>query len=70
MLGRTDQVWTSDNTDPLDRLAIQHGFTQLHPARVMAAWVTDSPNTQLNGRARCASGSSAPWRACSGSAAT
>ncbi|MFJ4807787.1 alpha-galactosidase [Streptomyces longwoodensis] len=50
ILSRTDQVWTSDNTDPLDRLAIQHGFSQLHPARVMAAWVTDSPNTQLNGR--------------------
>ncbi|MEU9191992.1 alpha-galactosidase [Streptomyces hundungensis] len=50
VLSRTDQVWTSDNTDPLDRLAIQHGFSQLHPARVMAAWVTDSPNTQLNGR--------------------
>jgi alpha-galactosidase len=50
ILARTDQVWTSDNTDPLDRLAIQHGFSQLHPARVMAAWVTDSPNTQLNGR--------------------
>ncbi|MFJ2901103.1 alpha-galactosidase [Streptomyces sp. NPDC087212] len=51
IMSRTDQVWTSDNTDPLDRLAIQHGFSQLHPARVMAAWVTDSPNTQLNGRA-------------------
>ncbi|MEV5941910.1 alpha-galactosidase [Streptomyces sp. NPDC051994] len=50
VLSRTDQVWTSDNTDPLDRLAIQHGFSQLHPARVMAAWVTDSPNEQLNGR--------------------
>ncbi|MFF8731321.1 alpha-galactosidase [Streptomyces sp. NPDC015171] len=50
VLSRTDQVWTSDNTDPLDRLAIQHGFSQIHPARVMAAWVTDSPNTQLNGR--------------------
>ncbi|MFG2755931.1 alpha-galactosidase [Streptomyces wuyuanensis] len=50
ILSRTDQVWTSDNTDPLDRLAIQHGFGQLHPARVMAAWVTDSPNVQLNGR--------------------
>ncbi|AKJ09376.1 alpha-galactosidase [Streptomyces incarnatus] len=50
VMGRTDQVWTSDNTDPLDRLAIQHGFSQIHPARVMAAWVTDSPNTQLNGR--------------------
>ncbi|MFJ8603688.1 alpha-galactosidase [Streptomyces shenzhenensis] len=51
IVSRTDQVWTSDNTDPLDRLAIQHGFSQIHPARIMAAWVTDSPNTQLNGRA-------------------
>ncbi|MPY56729.1 alpha-galactosidase [Streptomyces spongiae] len=50
VMARTDQVWTSDNTDPLDRLAIQHGFSQIHPARVMAAWVTDSPNTQLNDR--------------------
>ncbi|MFJ2136397.1 alpha-galactosidase [Streptomyces sp. NPDC087845] len=50
ILSRTDQVWTSDNTDPLDRLAIQEGFGQIHPARVMAAWVTDSPNVQLNGR--------------------
>ncbi|ATL32164.1 alpha-galactosidase [Streptomyces formicae] len=50
ILARTDQVWISDNTDPLDRLAIQHGFSQLHPARVMAAWVTDSPNVQLNDR--------------------
>ncbi|NGO74879.1 alpha-galactosidase [Streptomyces sp. YC504] len=50
VLSRTDQVWTSDNTDPLDRLGIQHGFTHVHPARVMAAWVTDSPNVQLNGR--------------------
>ncbi|MEU9310799.1 alpha-galactosidase [Streptomyces sp. NPDC048256] len=50
IMSRTDQVWTSDNTDPLDRLDIQHGFSQIHPARVMAAWVTDSPNAQLNGR--------------------
>ncbi|MEU6803962.1 alpha-galactosidase [Streptomyces neyagawaensis] len=50
VMSRTDQVWTSDNTDPLDRLAIQYGFSHIHPARVMAAWVTDSPNNQLNGR--------------------
>ncbi|MFI9105364.1 alpha-galactosidase [Streptomyces fildesensis] len=50
ILSRTDQVWTSDNTDPLDRLPIQYGFSQLHPARVMAAWVTDSPNGMLNHR--------------------
>ena len=44
MLARTDQVWTSDNTDAMDRVAIQHGFSQLYPAQTMAAWVTDSPN--------------------------
>ena len=45
MLARTDQVWPSDNTDALDRLTIQNGFAQLYPARVMSAWVTDSPNS-------------------------
>ncbi|WP_230883215.1 alpha-galactosidase [Streptomyces venezuelae] len=44
MLARTDQAWTSDNTDPVDRIGIQHGFGQLFPATAMAAWVTDSPN--------------------------
>ncbi|MFF3348935.1 alpha-galactosidase [Streptomyces sp. NPDC002779] len=50
ILARTDQVWTSDNTDAVDRLRIQHGFSQLYPAHVMSAWVTDSPNP-LTGRA-------------------
>ncbi|MER5746659.1 alpha-galactosidase [Streptomyces sp. NPDC002225] len=45
VLARTDQAWTSDNTDPADRIGIQHGFGQLFPAQAMAAWVTDSPNT-------------------------
>ncbi|HJP73071.1 MAG TPA: alpha-galactosidase [Pseudonocardiaceae bacterium] len=49
ILSRTDQAWTSDNTDALDRLAIQHGFSQVYPPNVMAAWVTDSPNF-LTGR--------------------
>ncbi|MFD7681901.1 alpha-galactosidase [Streptomyces sp. NPDC060187] len=48
ILARTDQAWTSDNTDAVDRLAIQHGFGQMYPARVMSAWVTDVPN-QLTG---------------------
>ncbi|MFC8231079.1 alpha-galactosidase [Streptomyces sp. NPDC057287] len=43
-LARTDQAWVSDNTDAVDRLAIQHGFSQVYPAQVMGAWVTDSPN--------------------------
>ena len=43
-MARTDQVWTSDNTDAADRLAIQRGYTQVYPAATMSAWVTDSPN--------------------------
>ncbi|MFE2918274.1 alpha-galactosidase [Kitasatospora indigofera] len=49
VLARTDQVWTSDNTDAVDRLTIQHGASQLYPASVLGAWVTDSPNP-LTGR--------------------
>ena len=44
VLARADQVWTSDNTDALDRLRIQHGYGQLYPAGAMSAWVTDNPN--------------------------
>lgn len=44
MLARVDQVWTSDNTDPVDRIGIQAGFGQVYPATAMAAWASDSPN--------------------------
>lgn len=44
ILARTDQVWTSDNTDAPDRLIIQHGYSQVYPARAMSCWVTDVPN--------------------------
>nr|WP_084080335.1 alpha-galactosidase [Edaphobacter aggregans] len=40
----TDEVWTSDNTDPFDRLTIQDGFSYAYTPGVMMAWVTDSPN--------------------------
>ncbi|MFE7512190.1 alpha-galactosidase [Streptomyces sp. NPDC057540] len=50
ILARTDQAWTSDNTDPVDRIGIQNGFGQLFPAQAMAAWVTDSPNTATGRR--------------------
>ncbi len=46
ILGRTDQVWTSDNTDALDRVRIQEGFSLAYPARVMEAWVTHEKNHQ------------------------
>ncbi|TXC72760.1 alpha-galactosidase [Sphingomonas ginsenosidivorax] len=44
MMARVDEVWTSDNTDPSDRLAIQDGFTRAYAPATMMAWVTDSPN--------------------------
>jgi len=49
ILKRTEQVWTSDNTDPLDRLTIQHDFSFAYNAKMMSCWVTDGPNW-LNGR--------------------
>lgn len=36
-----DQVWTSDNTDGIDRMIIQKGYSMLHPIKTMRAWVTD-----------------------------
>jgi alpha-galactosidase len=39
-----DEFWPSDNTDPLDRLSIQEGYSYLYPIKYMRAWVTDSGN--------------------------
>jgi alpha-galactosidase len=44
ILGLTDEVWPSDNTDPFDRLRIQDGFTYPYTPGIMMAWVTDSPS--------------------------
>lgn len=38
------EFWTSDNTDPYDRVFIQWGHGYLFPAIAMAAHVTESPN--------------------------
>lgn len=48
ILRYTDEVWPSDNTDALDRLLIQDGFTHAYAPETMVAWVTDVPN--FNGR--------------------
>jgi len=48
IMERVDQFWTSDNTDALDRLRIQEGFTLAYTPKTMMAWVTDVPN--MNGR--------------------
>jgi alpha-galactosidase len=42
IMGLTDEVWVSDNTDPFDRLLIQDGFSRAYTPDVMMAWVTDS----------------------------
>jgi alpha-galactosidase len=46
ILARTDQVWTSDNTDAFDRIRIQEGYSLAYPARAMEAWVTHAQNHQ------------------------
>jgi alpha-galactosidase len=50
MMGLTDQIWASDNTDPFDRLSIQDGFTHAYAPGVMMDWVSDSPSW-VNNRA-------------------
>lgn len=40
-LSHFDQAWTSDNTDGIDRMTIQKGYSLLRPAKTMRAWVTD-----------------------------
>jgi len=39
----------SDNHDPLSRLLIQEGYSQVFPAKTMGSWVTDPPSP-LTGR--------------------
>lgn len=41
-LAHFDSVWPSDNTDPLDRLEIQDGYSLIYPRKCMRAWVTDT----------------------------
>ena len=44
VLQRTEQAWASDNTDALDRLRIQEGYSLAYPTASMAAWVTAEVN--------------------------
>ena len=44
MLYYMPQVWTSDNTDPIDRLYIQYGTSFAYPISAMGAHVSASPN--------------------------
>ena len=46
MLCFSPQVWTSDCTDPVERLDIQDGLSYLYPPATMGAHVTASPSAQ------------------------
>ncbi len=50
-LTRFDEYWPSDNTDGIDRLFIQEGYSLLYPVKCMRAWVTHEGNLPLNFRA-------------------
>ncbi len=41
ILQYTDQIWTSDNTNPEDRIFIQYGYSHIYPTNTMINWVTD-----------------------------
>lgn len=49
MLAFHPQIWTSDNTDAINRLAIQYGTSFMYPISAMGTHVSVSPNHQ-NGR--------------------
>ncbi len=46
MLYYTPQIWTSDDTDAIERLAIQYGTSMIYPCSTMGAHVSDCPNHQ------------------------
>jgi alpha-galactosidase len=47
MLFYMPQTWTSDNTDAVSRLRIQHGTSLVYPPISMGAHVSASPNHQV-----------------------
>lgn len=54
MLYFSPQIWTSDNTDPIDRIPIQFGTSMCYPASTMGAHVSMCERTDFNTRGRVA----------------
>ncbi len=50
VLERTVRLWTSDGTDALERLEIQHGASMYFPPEILGAHVSASPNHQTGRR--------------------
>ena len=46
MMCFSPQVWSSDDTDPVERLSIQGGLSYLYPLSTMGAHVSAAPNQQ------------------------
>ncbi len=46
LLCYSPQVWSSDNTDPVERLKIQGGLSYLYPLSTMGAHVSEAPHQQ------------------------
>ncbi|MCZ4150925.1 alpha-galactosidase, partial [Escherichia coli] len=42
------QTWTSDDTDAIERLAIQYGTSIVYPVSTMGAHVSNVPNHQVH----------------------
>ncbi|MGF1932456.1 alpha-galactosidase [Enterococcus casseliflavus] len=47
MLAYTPQIWTSDNTDAIERLKIQQGTSLIYPQASMSCHVSAVPNHQV-----------------------
>ncbi len=48
MLYYVPQIWTSDDTDAIERLKIQSGTSMLYPCSTMGAHISDCPNHQTH----------------------
>lgn len=46
MLCFSPQIWSSDDTDPIERLSIQQGLSYLYPLSTMGAHVSAAPHQQ------------------------
>jgi len=46
LLCYSPQIWTSDDTDPIERLNIQGGLSYLYPLSAMGAHVSEAPHQQ------------------------
>lgn len=46
MLCFSPQIWTSDDTDPIERLKIQTGLSYFYPQSTMGAHVSEAPHQQ------------------------